>query len=983
MSTVNSLKDNILRFRYNPSAIQQVVTEHLGAILNGEVELVDATNPFVFSLENAAVHTAAFMVQNEVNTRRQYPAVAQTEDDIYIHMSDEDFIDRFAVPASTKFTIVARKAEILENMVTDISTGIRKLVIPRNTFFTVNDIVFSMLYPVEIRELKHGGLQIVYNTDQTNPLKELTTNIIKWDVRKIASDLYPAGYDEWLYLEVHAEQFKIETFTEETTVTRGFNRTYSYTDEFYYARVWNKSNSTANKWKEIKTTHTDQVYDNKTPTAVLKVNSSEKTLNVYIPQVYFTTNQITGSIRTDIYDTKGRLVISLATYTPESFVTEWYAIDRSEMNAFTAPLSAIRTIFAYSAEMIDGGRNALTFDELRDRVIKNSIGPQQLPITNVQLESFLSNNNYSIVKNVDVVTNRIYLATRQMPDPFDEKLITAGNSSIETFISSMDALTNYPFIRNNGNRLTIPSNTLFVNENGIINLLSLQDKSSLMVLSNEAFVKAVSGVKYLYNPFYYVLDSSSNEFELRAYHLDDPKIESLTFVDQNDSTGLEINTSAFDIIRVDTGFKIRTKIKSNDALKALPMSKVGAQISFIPENGVRCSINGTAIAAADNEIIFEFDLQSNFDIDADHNLQFLNFNYFDTDDRSVYALLNQRFDIVYYLDESLDPNWSTTAIDDVINRVTAPSTAVGLNHETLLTKFGTSLDYLWKRSRSVLQSAQYQTYTMDEPKVYENDIYETDPETGSIFKINELGQITYNILYHKGEPVIGQDGLIEYKHKAGDVVLDENGKPVPLGGSSILRQMELFFIDGVYLLANDSSAATYRKQMTDAIVNWVVNELGDFNQRSLDQTRIYLYPKTNLGTIKVLADQSQVMNIQANQVFNVHLYVKKSVYENAELRKYLNDSTIREIDNLLVNNVVSNSAIITHLKSIYGEDVISVAITGLGGSANINTITILNEGDRLSIGKKLTALPNGDRIVVEDININFIEHNLGDQFVGT
>lgn len=981
MATVNDLKQNILRFKYNPSNIQQAVTEHLSAVLNGEVELVDPTNPFVFSLESAAVNTAAFMVQNEVNTRRQYPAAAQTEEDVYIHMSDEDFIDRFAIPASTKFTIVVRKEDLLQAMVSDVGTNTRKIVIPRNTYFTVNDVVFSMLYPVEIRELSHGGLQIVYDTDQTNPLKELTTNIVTWDVRKLVTDLYPQG-DEWLYLEVDVEQFNIETYSEEVTTARGFNRTYSYLDEFYFVRVWNKSNATGNEWREIRTTHTDQVYDVKTPTAVIKVNGSEKTVNIYIPQVYLTSGLVTGSIRTDIYDTKGKLVMMLENYARESFVATWNAIDRSEMNAFTAPLKTIRTIFAYSAESVDGGRAALSFEELRDRVIKNSVGPQQLPITNVQLESLLNNNNYTIVKDVDVVTNRIYLASRQMPIPFDEKLITAGNSSIETFISSMNKLQDYPFIRNNGDRMTIPSNVLFINDNGIINLVSAQDKTNLMLLTNEAFVKAVNGKRYLYNPFYYVLDSSSNEFELRAYHLDNPKIKALTFVDQNDSTGLQINTSVYDMIRDDTGFRVRVKTKSSDAIKAYPDGTLGAQLSFIPENGVRCSVNGTPIIDTDGEIIFEFFLESNFDLDNQNNIKFNNFNYFDTDNRDVFSPLNQKFDIVYFLDESKDPSWQTTDIDNFINYVTTNPLAIGINHEVITITFGVSLDYLWKRSRSVLKSAEYKRYTMDELLTYENDVYETSPDTGSQFFIDEDGNITYNILFHKGDVVKDTNGLPVYKHRAGEIIYDELGNPVPEDGASILRQMELFFIDGVYLLANDSSAATYRKQMTDAVVNWTTTELGDFNKRSLDQTRIYLYPKTNLGTIKVLADHSQVMNIEANQIFGIKLYVKKSVYENNELRQYLNDSTIRQLDNLLTNNVVSNSSIVTQLKAIYGDDVISVAITGLGGSANINTVTILNDGDRLSIGKKLQALPNGDRIVVEDININFIEHQLDDQYVG-
>lgn len=978
MATLINLKDNILRYKYNPSLIQQAITDHLSDVTDGKVDLVDASNPFVFSLEALTVAVSAFLTENEINTRRQYPAAAQTEADIYIHMSDEDFIDRFAVPASTKFTILVRKDDLLENMVNDISTGTRKVVIPRDTFFTVNDVVFTMLYPVEIRELSHGGLQIVYDTDTTNPLKELTTNIIKWDVRKAS-----ATGEEWLYLEVDAEQFKVESYSEEVTSAVGFNRSYEFTDSFYHVRVWNKSNSTGGVWKEILTTHTDQVYDVKTATAVIRVDSSLKTVGVYIPQVYLTSGKVTGSIRTDIYDTKGRLVMMLDSYSRNSFETSWTAIDGTEINQFTAPLTSIRTIFAYSAESVDGGRAALTFDELRDRVIKNSVGPQQLPITNVQLESFLSNNNYTIVKDVDVVTNRIYLASRAMPDPFDEKLITAGNSSIETLITSMDSLTNYPFIRDNGSRMTIPSNTLFTNDNGIINLITLQAKSELLLLNNEAFVQVVNSKKYLYNPFHYVLDSSLNEFELRAYYLDTPSINAISFIDQNDSTGLEINTNEYDIIKDDTGFIVRTKVQSSAEIKAMALGRVGAQLSFVPQNGVRCSVTGTPTIAQDNgELIFEFALESNFDIDSDNRIQFNNFNYFDTDDRDVFADLLQKLDIVYFLDSADSTTWQPSAIDDYINYVTAPPLAIGLNHEVLTIEFGNSLDWLWKRSRSVLKSNEFKRHIIDEPLVQENDVYKTDPITGSIVLIDN-GVVKYEKIYNKGDLLFDDNGFPAFKHRIGDIVYDELGNPVPVEESGILRQLDLLLVDGVYLLANDSSSTRYRKQIAQSIVTWVVDELGDFNERSLDQTRIYLYPKTNLGTVKVLADHSQVMNISANQVFSIQLYVTEAVYESSELRSYLNDATIRTLDTLLANTIVSNSSIITSLKEVYGADVISVAIQGLGGLTTVDTVSLLNGGDRLSIGKKLISLPNNERIVVEDININFIQHHLGDQYVGT
>lgn len=971
MSTINELKSNLARFRYNPAAIQQSVLEHLESVTEGRVDIVDPTNPFVFALESASVLTAAFMVESEVNTRKQYPSIAQTPEDVYIHMSDVDFVNRFAVPAKTKFTIIANKEELVNSMVYDISTNTRKLIIPRNTFFTVNDVVFSMEYPVEIREQSHGGIQIVYNTDKQSPLMELTSNIIKWDVRKI-----PPSLDEMIYIEVDALQFKVETYVEEITQALGFNRTYLFNDQFHYARVWNKSNQTGNEWVEVYTTHTDQVYDPNKPTAVLKVIGSE--LSVFIPRVYLTTNKISGAIRVDIYETKGNMNMALENYTTNAFEATWYDIADENLSAFSAPLSSMRTLFAYSSENVVGGRSSLTFEELRERVIYNATGPQQLPITNVQLVTSLSNNGYTLVKDVDVVTNRIFLASRQMPVPFDEKLITAGNSSIETFIESMANLSLYSFIRSNGSRLTIPSNTLFLNRNGIISLVSELDRVNLFALNNENFVKSVNNNSYLYNPFHYVLDSESNEFELRCYYLDAPSIKSLNFIDQNDSTSLQINTDIYDVQIEETGFRVAVRVKRNLLAEQIPLENINAQLSFIPTNGVRCSVNATKRLDTQGNLIFDFLLESNFDIDKNNNLIFNNFNFFDEDERTVLSSLKQKFDLVISVVEP-QTGWVRTTIDDYINYVTVSPLSIGINHEVLDIEFGKALDNLWRRSRSVVRTSPYRTYTVDVPLVYEEDVYLTDPATGSKLTVDiETGSIQFNIINRKGENVLDGNNNIVYKHRAGDVMLDELGNPIPENPSNIVRQLDLFFIDGNYLLANDTSAVTYRTQIVDSVVNWVTNELGELNNRTLEQTSIYFYPKTNLGTIKVLVDQSQVMNINANQTFSVQIYVNKNVFNNLELRKYLTTATIKALDNLMNDKVISNSKIVSRLKDVYGDDVISVAVQGLGGVVKAETITILNDGDKCSIGKKLQALPNDTRIVIEDININFIEHQLED-----
>ena len=124
LTVVKKIMDQISVFKNNPAGIQRVVLEHLRNITEGKIDIVDPTNPFVFSLESASVCTAAFMAESETQTRKQYASVSHTEDDLYMHMSDKDYIDRFASPAKTKFKMLIDLNELKNKMVLDPVTKI-------------------------------------------------------------------------------------------------------------------------------------------------------------------------------------------------------------------------------------------------------------------------------------------------------------------------------------------------------------------------------------------------------------------------------------------------------------------------------------------------------------------------------------------------------------------------------------------------------------------------------------------------------------------------------------------------------------------------------------------------------------------------------------------------------------------------------------------------------------------------------------------
>jgi len=966
-NTVQTLLDRVIEFQYNPTAIQKSVIDMLGEITDGEIQVVDPTNPFVFCLESCAVMTAAFMAKNEANTRKQYPVAAQTAEDLYLHMSDKDYADRFASPSSAPFCFMFSKQEAISKMVLDPATGIRKLVIPRNTFVTIANTVFSLQYPIEIRQLQHGGLQVIYDADKPTPLYSLSTNAIEWEIRT-----GPEG--EFIFFEVELFQFSINSQTASVSLATDFKLELLFEDQFYYARVFIESST--GEWVEVKTTHSEQVYDPNTVTATLRVVDNK--LTVRIPQVYINSGAVKSNVRVDLYSTKGKLDMMLQNYPVAGYIATWKAFDKADETEFSAPLKTFRQMLVYSDKVVTGGKNILSFSQLRERVINNAVGGQQLPITNVQLSAALSNAGYEVVKNIDVITNRVFLATRSMPEPIDPKLITAAASSIETVTLSVNNAVGVNGVVDNGDSITLTPTALYKLRNGKAQLVQTDEVARLLAMPADQRALAVSSGGYMYTPFHYVLDMSNSDFTVRPYYLDNPEMVTKLFVSQNDTTLMQVSTASYDVSRSNTGYVVRVITSSSDNYKNLDDGEVHVQLAYTPQGERdRAYLMGVLVGKTeDNERIYEFDLSTNFNVDANDCMELSEFFMYTQEPRYTKTALTGTFDIIYSTSVMNSDVWTTDKVDTVLGRFLLPSQIYGVTHEQLRIKFGDSLKTLWARARSVVSSAEYKKWEVDVPRRYEADVYQTDPDTGSAFTIDDNGELVYTILHRKGEPVVSPDGEVSYQYRIGDIILGEDGLPIVTNPRGMLRQVDIMMIEGAYWFATDIAAINYRIGLTASIVSWLSGDLASINDQLLEQTRLYFYPKTKLGNISVMIRDGQTTTIDASQSLKVTLYVGATVFGSDDLRSQLTLTTIRTISEMLKNVTVSVSAILSELRKSYGEDVIDVQLSGLGGSVNLPALTVLDDSKRCSIRKRLVSQADETLMVQEDVVIDFVRHEI-------
>lgn len=1002
MADDNVFLDRILKLRNNPTGIQRIMLEEVERVTDGKKVVVSASNPFVFLMEAAATVGAAGMSEAAALNRKQYPSNANTMEELYLHMSDDDYLNIFSTPGRVNFKFLIGLDEVKNKAVPIGQTGSKKLTIPRHTRITVADVPFTLQYPIDLRVLANGGISVLYDGSRPSPVELLESNVIDWTITNIN------GLD-FILMSIPVQQFTIASQYAPISDMTGFKKTYTVTDQFYYCRVYHELAN--GDWEEIRTTHTEQVYDPTVVTAALRLVDDQ--LTVVMPQIYLTRNMVGPRLRIDIYSTKGEINMDLNNFGGDAFSAEWIDNDKEDDGKYYSAFNTFSSFAVFSEEKVISGQDEMSFEQLRDRVMVNSLGPVNLPITDVQVEASLGNTGYDVVKELDSVTNRQFIATRYLPTPSESDGVAPATSTMMLLQSTIAELAQKDTVMDNGNRLTLLPTTVYQNVNGLISVVPAATVASIKALDADELAEAVNSGSYLYSPFHYVFDINEEEFRTRAYSLQSPEILSKYFVAENETAQAQVGTDVYDIYPdgTNTGYYVDISTKSNSVFKEIHPDNVDVQISYVPEGASdRVFMTADFISILDNdELLFRFHITTDFDLDDDDNLILTSFKTLDNSVRDLPILLDREIDIAYIL-SNYEPVGLMHTIPDVMNPIYLDAVAtnhVTVTHEKLRLNIGERLERLWTRARSVLGPEDYETYATAVKAYHEGYVYVRDDVTGNIeYTWDGVAEkLVRTVLYYPGDAVVNAAGEAAYeaaeaaspgllfsdwwasldtatqdtyhviKHSIGDVVYDGNGDPVPIVGPlDIVRQADLMLVDGKYYFATAPETAEYRESLPDTISNWIVNDIGDIAEKMLEQTELYFYPKNTVGKITAYVGEGTELKMEAEQSFNVTFHVDSDVYNNSELRAALERTAAEVINERLSRVTVSLDDITTKVKAAVGDNVISVDVSGLFDGYNVTTATLVNESARFVIGKQLVKLADGTLAVQDAVNVGFIRH---------
>lgn len=975
MSKTNTeIRDEMINLRANPDMALRRLINTYERRKDNETTIVDASNAFVFLLECGVAEMSASMLHAESLHRAMYPKLANTQEEIYPHMKTADFAKRFALPAAdTEFIALLSKGEIMSLAVYDEINNVRKIVIPKHTVITVGGTPFSIHYPIEIRVMENGGITCLWDIDGVDELKLLPTNVIEHDIYREAT-----SQDEFLRLFFKADQFYVTQYFVEVMASTGTHARFNFLDDFWYCKVFNLSSN--GNWEQIETTHSEQTYPEDKLTAVLKV--VDNVLDVSIPTIYEDTPLLGKKLKVHVYTTKGKMYHNLADEPAQMYNVTFRDLTGSQgavLDKFSAPLEVLTLFSVVSTDYADGGRGALTTEELKERVIHRT-DSKQVPVTPPQLEVAMSDKGYTIVPVVDNLTDRVLVCYSDMPKPEKAMSKDAAGTMVATTMLQMDDIRNLDTVVSNTDSLTILPETLYRIDNDQISIVSDLERKRLDSLSVTEVMNEANAAQYLYTPYHYVLDTSHDTFSCKGYYLDAPKVNSRYFITNNTTVPEYFSSVGYELTKTDKGYRIKMVTQMSERLFKMNPNLLHTQLAFTPPGEItRAYANGLYIGVtAANQRVYQFDIETSYVIDRQDLMYLNNFRMSKDDVVSHGTELAQVFDMFLLCSDASirrAPNFANSEIDVIVGSDFLPKDAVALSHESLTINFGTQLGELSTQSRTLNVGARYRTYATDVPWTYTEDKYEMDPDTGMEKIYFQDGKAVMNKLHSKGDIIYEDDGVTpSIRYHAGTTMKDEMGKPIPLGDGGLIRHCEMMFVDGKYRYATEPAIQQYRKQLAESIVRSIENDIKTGHAEMLGRTKLYLAPRRTMGKAMAISDSSIDSYIDLEQTIKVDYWLTQNNHDNLELRQAIVETTREIIVTELKSNTVTIDGMLEKLRNRIGSDIIGCRIYPLAGDLQMTTVTLRDKSVNLSTKKRLELQADGISVVREAIDVNFIRH---------
>lgn len=706
----------------DPSKIMSRVISIMEASDTSDAPVItDPNNGFVMMLAGTASMIAKLSEKIDYVDAFHYRQRATNSEQLFPHLSEFDYVKIMAAPATLPFVFRMSRDWLVANAVY-YDDNYNKIQIPATSFITMGGIVYSMYYPIDILVNRNtNAVSAFYNTETTNSLYSLDSNILNDTVE------YQQNGLNWFQITFDMFQFKRVVTLHTVSPDQGFVKTLGFDDQFYAAKIFsvNADGSTT----ELAYSLDKKYYNFEQPTALLTVLSDTSQLKIEIPQIYFDNNQLSNTLRIELYSSKGKINYSVSVSDVQTLTANF----DTRSSVFAAPLDKMPSWEVYPTIVdIEGGRNALNYSELHDAVVNNRLY-SRVPITLPELTQAFVNSGFTPTRYIDDVTDRMYFATNTLTD--------TNGIIIPTFTGNMilsgDSLNGDPstIIAYGDGYHTILPTTVFKTQDDSTAVIPLSNSevATIRNLSEDEQVADFNLNRYVRQPFHVTLYTTPKSPAARVYNLMAPSMTNLVFIREHPFSAPQMSVLATTVIHQNDGtggYRIRMSVGRSENIVKSDVQNFRVILTCQSKLGDMVYIPAT-YAGVDNlgNDVWDVVLSTNYHITNDEYLTVMMYNGANVLS-SVEIPLTTKFQVITAFVSGFD---STIKPDVTLNNLlpdAVSGTLTAMTHQTMTIRLGDNLSrQVYCGVDTTWGNAVYATA--------DHDIYFTT--NVPIFQTNELG----------------------------------------------------------------------------------------------------------------------------------------------------------------------------------------------------------------------------------------------------
>ena len=970
-------KSNLIEKMNNPDIIAKIALDEMEDRMGGKRIIADPNSPFCHLLEFGSSIAAGVISAMDEKLPIIYAKRAESMEDLYQHMSDFDYLSMYSTPSHTVLRMFINKQYLVDNAL-NYNNNYKLVRIPEDTEFLLGKYPFHLYYPINILINNYTKtFTTVFDSNTINPLHELSSNVIE------KYDFNYQGMD-YLMVDFPVYQFAKSTIEETLVAEAGFAKKINYNNKFYAIRLFSYSGG---KYTELAQSQSKLVYDATVPTALVRVLPDEQKIKIVIPQIYFDKDMLGSKLLIEVYTTQGELDIDTSNITNTN-IGYTFKVGEREDATYSNILKSLPfdLIFSLAATKITGGSNSITVDELRNRVVNNTLY-SRVPITEGEIENFLNDSGFYVKKYLDNVTDREYHAYRVLKDETDSII---PSLTLQTRIKSTYGTdSNYPSIiyQNADNSITILPSTLYEYDSATNCAVPVSAADTNYILSlaendKEILANVLNNKQYLRSPFHMRISFNSSYPQATSYDLFNPSVDKVMFEEDNYEMTEKMmmfsaTISAPVASSATTGvYTVDMVVIKSDDVKNIDESNLVVYVTTHTNDGNWVGTTARHISTDEQSgrSIYRFEIVTNYHLTLKNEigLQFPNSTSVSLQEQLVN--LTADYHVVFMINRN---NTASTVVEpssNIISGVPANLTTmnVAISRQYLTLTLGSCLSDVIKNDLEVASAqAVYATYDHDVPARYEEDVYKYNDDGILETTIDDDGNLHLVLLHEAGEQKVDDQGELLYEHRIGDIVYDLDGQPVIAQATTKDYYITAMFLDAKIFFSDRTAESDFQKNLYTNLESYF-DTIRVMQDQLLERTNIYFRCVRSTGYTVINRGDNLFDKQNIEMSFKIVCYVPSYVKQSESIQNQITEMTCSAIEESLNTKTVSMLDIFNVVKEKMSDYIDHFDLLGINGDTTLQTFVIVDTDSQPSVARKLELTSDNMLSLNKQIEITYI-----------